>query len=187
MPFTTINLGLSLTVPTSGTRNWGQQLTTGTWNKISEHSHSGGGDGNQIDTAGLANGSITTAKIDDDAVTTAKLAPNLGLTQGALVTVTGLNQSVALDWDDGMIQIIDVTGATGTLTISFANPQPGASYRLFFKQPATALAVTWPASVKWPQGQEPIWTETLNAFDSVTLYYNAVDAVYWSDWQLNYS
>ena len=177
MPYTTINLGLSLTVPTSGTRNWGQQLTTGTWNKISEHSHSGGGDGNQIDSAGLA----------DDSVTTAKIAPNVGFTQAALVTVTGLNQSVALNWNNGMTQVIDVTNATGTLTISLANPQPGASYRLFFKQPATALTVTWPASVKWPQGQAPIWTGTLNAIDGVTLYYNAVDAVYWGDWQLNYS
>ena len=186
MPYTTVNLGLTLTIPTSGTRNWGQQLLTGTWNKISEHSHSGGGDGNPLDASGLASNSVTTVKIVNDAVTTEKIAPNVGFTQAALVTVTGLDQTVALDWDNGMIQIIDVTGATGTLTITLANPEPGASYKLFFKQPATALAITWPAAIKWPQGQAPIFTETLNAIDSVDLYYNAVDGVYWSDWQVNY-
>lgn len=187
MPFTNVNLGLSLTIPTDGTRNWGQQVLSGTWNNISSHDHTGGGKGVAIDTAALADSAVTTAKIANDAVTTDKLASNFGLTQNTVITVTGLNQSVALDWNNGMIQVIDVTAATGTLTITATNPQPGASYKLFFKQPATALAITWPVAIKWPQAQAPIFTETLNAIDSVSLYYNSVDGVYWADWQVAYA
>jgi hypothetical protein len=153
MAYETLNLGLELTLPTTGTRNWGQTLKNTTWTKISGHDHTQGGDGNQIPTAGIV----------DDAITTAKLAPNLGLTQKADTVVSGLNQSVAIDWDNGMIQVLDCTAATGTLTITMSDPQPGATYRLFFKQPATALAITWPVSVKWPQGQAPIFTESSGA------------------------
>jgi len=173
--YTTINLGLTLTVPTSGTRNWGQQVLTGAWNKISSHDHSGGGQGNQIDTAGLA----------PDSVTSAKLAPNIALTQATLITVTGLNQSVSINLDNGNIQIIDLQGATGSLTVTLLNAQAGADYKLFFINPATALTFSWPASVKWPQAQEPIWTESLGAVDGVSLYYTG--SVFYSDWQLNFS
>ena len=67
MGYTTINLGLSLTIPTSGTRNWTQQLLTGAWEKISEHDHTGGGNGAQL--------------------TGASLAPNIGLVQAGVQTV----------------------------------------------------------------------------------------------------
>lgn len=187
MGYKTITKGLTLTIPTAGTVNWANQIETGCFDKISEHDHTGGGKGLAIDTAALANSAVTTAKIANDAVTTDKLAPNFGLTQNTVITVTGLNQSVALDWNNGMIQVIDVTAATGTLTITATNPQPGASYKLFFKQPATALTITWPVTIKWAQAQAPIFTETLNAIDSVSLYYNSVDGVYWSDWQVNYA
>jgi hypothetical protein len=164
--YQTITLGLTLTVPTSSTRNWGQQLLTGAWNKISEHDHTGGGSGAQL--------------------TGSSLAPNLGLVQAGVQTIVGNNQSLTVDFNDGNIHLIDVTGATGTLGITLSNPVAGASYKLFFKNPATALLVTWPGSVKWPQSQAPIWTETLNSVDSVDLYYESVAGVYYSDWQLNY-
>jgi len=171
--YTNLTLGLTLTIPTTGTRNWGSTLLNTTWTKISSHDHSGGGNGNQIATSGLAN----------DSVTSAKLAPNIALTQAATLTVTGLNQTVTLDFDLGNIRVIDVSGATGTLTIQFSNAQAGANYQLFFINPAVALSVSWPGAVKWPQGQVPIWTETLNSVDAVSLYYTG--SVYYSDWQLD--
>lgn len=177
MAYETLNLGLELTLPTSGTRNWGSTLKSTTWTKISSHDHTGSGQGSQIPTNGIV----------DDAITSEKLAPNLGLTQKADTVVSGLNQSVAIDWDNGMIQVLDCTAATGTLTITMSDPQPGATYRLFFKQPATALVITWPAAVKWPQGQAPIFTASSGAVDSVTLYYSGSDAAYWSDWQVGYA
>lgn len=167
MGYNTITQGLTLTVPTNGTRNWDQQLLSGAWEKISAHDHSGGGNGSQL--------------------TGASFAPNFGLTQAGVQTIAGLNQSLTIDFNSGNIHLIDVTGATGTLAITLSNPTAGASYKIYFKQPATALSVTWPAAVKWPQGQALIATETLNAIDSVSLYWNDADSVYYADWQLNYS
>ena len=175
MGYTNLTLGLTLTIPTNGTRNWGQQLLSTTWTKISSHDHTGGGNGAQISTAALAN----------DSVTSAKLAPNIALTQAATLTVSGLNQSVTIDFNNGNIQFVDVTGATGTLTITLSNAQTGGAYQIFFINPATALSVTWPGAVKWPQGQAPIWTETLNAVDGVSLYFNG--SSYYGDWQLDWS
>jgi hypothetical protein len=164
--YTTITQGLTITVPTTGTKNWDQQLFTGAWEKISAHDHSGGGNGSQLDSTSIA--------------------PNFALVQVGVQVVAGLNQAVTIDFNGGNIHLIDVTGATGTLTITLSNPVSGAAYKIYFKQPATALSVTWPAAVKWPQAQSPIATEVLNAIDSVDLYFNGVDAVYYADWQLNY-
>lgn len=226
MGYQQITLGLTLTVPTSGTRNWGSQILVGAWNKISQHDHSGSGNGNQINTSGLADGSVTTPKIADanvttvkildsnvttakigdlnvttakiadlnvttgkladDCVTTAKLAPNFGLTQATTTTVVGNNQSISLDFANGMIQLVDATAATGSLTVTLANPEAGGFYRIFIKQPASLLTMNWPAQMKWPQGQTPIFTAALNAIDSVELYWDAVSGAYWSDWQVNY-
>jgi len=58
MAFTTLSLGLTLTIPTNGTRNWGTTLRNTTWTKISSHDHSGSGNGVQITNAGIANGTI---------------------------------------------------------------------------------------------------------------------------------
>lgn len=175
MGYTNLTLGLTLTIPTNGTRNWGQQLLSTTWTKISSHDHSGGGNGAQIDTAALAS----------DSVTSDKLAPNIALTQATTLTVTGLDQTVAVDFDNGNIQFIDASAATGSLTVTLSNAQAGADYKIFFIQPATALTMIWPVAMKWPQGQAPIFTEALSAVDCVSLYYNG--SVYYSDWQVNWS
>lgn len=61
MAYTTLNLGLQLTIPTSGTRNWASTLYSTTWTKISQHRHTGSGDGNQMVTASYSNLSVTSA------------------------------------------------------------------------------------------------------------------------------
>lgn len=175
MGYQTISLGLTLTVPTAGTRNWSQNLLTGTWNKISQHDHSGGGDGNQIPTAGLA----------DDSVTTAKLAPNFGITVAPTLTPTGASPTQAVDLDLGMIQTVDLGSASGTVGLTLSNPQQGGVYKIFIIQAATPVTISFPLSVKWPQGQAPILTETNDAIDCITLIY--VGGVYYGDWQLNWS
>lgn len=63
MGFTTLNLGLELTIPTNGTRNWGTTVFNTTWTKISQHQHTGSGDGQQMVTNSIANDAITGAKI----------------------------------------------------------------------------------------------------------------------------
>jgi len=171
--YTTINLGLTLTIPTSGTRNWGQNLLTGTWNKISEHDHSGGGKGLQIPTAGIA----------DDAVTTAKLAPNFGVTVAATLTPAGTSQIV--NFNNGIIQVLDLGAASGDVGVTLSNPEQGGIYRIFIIQSATARNITWPGTVKWPQAQSPILSTTNDAVDCVTLIY--ANGVYYGDWQVDFS
>lgn len=73
MGYQTLALGLTLTIPTPGTRNWAQTLYATTWTKISAHDHTGGGNGAQLGTNALLDLSVKTAKIDDLAVTTAKI------------------------------------------------------------------------------------------------------------------
>lgn len=173
MGYTTINLGLQLTIPTSGTRNWGQNLLTGTWNKISEHDHSGGGKGLQIPTAGLA----------DDSVTTAKLAPNFGVTVASTLTPAGTTQTI--DFNNGIIQVLDLGAASGNVSVTLSNPQQGGIYKIFVIQAAVAKDITWPGTVKWPQAQSPILSTTNDAVDCITLIY--VGGVYYGDWQVDFS
>ena len=163
MAFTTLSLGLTLTIPTNGTRNWGTTLFNTTWTKISQHQHTGSGDGNKM----------VTASYTDYSVTTAKLSKNIGKTQAAATVPTGT--SATLDWDNGNIQTLQLGSATGTVVVTLSNPSAGASYRIYIEQGATPRDVTWPASVKWPQNVDPILTLSASAVDMVELYYNGTD------------
>lgn len=74
MPFKTLASGLTIQIPTSGTKNWGANLEAVCWQKISEHDHTGSGKGKQLGAASLSNGAISAAKLASDAVTTVKIA-----------------------------------------------------------------------------------------------------------------
>lgn len=63
MPFTTITEGLTIQVPTRGTRNWDSNLLLNLYTPISAHDHTGAGQGAAITTAALAANSVTGAKI----------------------------------------------------------------------------------------------------------------------------
>jgi microcystin-dependent protein len=73
MAFETIAEGLTIQIPTQGTRNWATTIRNECFRPISSHDHTGDGDGVQIGTDALATEAVTTAKIDDEAVTTAKI------------------------------------------------------------------------------------------------------------------
>jgi hypothetical protein len=173
--YTTITQGLTITVPTSGTKNWAQALLVGAWEKISAHDHTGGGNGQSL--------------------TSASLAPNFSLVQASLQTITGVGpHTLTIDFANGNIHLIDLTGvsAGSTVSVVLANPAAGADYKIFIRQPSAAITLSWPiapaALIKWPQGQELISTTGISgAVDSVSLYYNSVDTVYYGDWQVNYS
>lgn len=174
MAFTTLNLGLTLTIPSVGTRNWGQTMLQTTWTKISQHAHTGSGDGNPIGTSGISDFSITRDK----------LKKNLGLYPFATPLVPA-GASQAVDFENGSIQLLDLGSASGDVTVSLANPQAGAVYRLFVKQALVPLDVVWPPAVKWPQGQKLILTQTDDAVDMVTLYYDGT--VYYAEWQNDFT
>ena len=43
MPYEIISQGVTIVIPTSGTKNWATTLKNSTWVKISQHDHSGSG------------------------------------------------------------------------------------------------------------------------------------------------
>jgi len=183
MPYTTLNLGLQLTIPTSGTRNWAATLYSTTWTKISQHKHTGSGDGAQLITASYSDLSVTTAKLAANAVTSGKLALNIALAQAATSTPTGTTQTV--DWDTGNTQKVNLGSASGNVTLTLSNPQTGGLYRLFLIQGATARTITWPATVKWPQGVAAILSTTNGAVDIVDLYWDG--SAYYADWNVGWA
>ncbi len=173
MAFTTLSLGLTLTIPVNGTRSWGTTLKNTTWTKISQHQHTGSGDGNKM----------VTASITDYAVTTVKLAKDHGFTQASALTPVGAVQTIDLSL--GNIQQLDVGSASGDVTLTLSNPVTGSFYYIWVTQGATSRDLIWPASVKWPQAQKPILSTTNGAIDLVKLYYTG--AVYRGEWELDFS
>jgi len=87
----------------------------------------------------------------------------------ALVTTT---TAQTIDFATGNMQIVDLSSATGNVTLTLSNPTPGGSYAVQFAQGATPIAVLWPATVKWPSGNPMALSTTAGAIDLVTLYYN---------------
>lgn len=175
MGYINVTQGVTLQVPTAGTRNWASNLLSNAWNKLSSHDHTGSGKGLQIVTAAIAN----------LAVTSAKLAKNLAL--GQATTVVQVGDAATLNLDNGNTQTLDLTAGTGTVTISLSNPQAGATYRIFILQDATLVQdIVWPGSVLWAQGEKygSAVSQATSAVDCVTLYYNGTS--YFGDWQLSW-
>ncbi len=174
MGFSTLSLGLTLTIPTNGTKNWGTTLFTTTWTKISQHQHTGSGDGKQM----------ITGSYSDFSITRDKLSKNIGKTQYAtILTPAGTTQTV--DWDNGNNQKLTLASASGGVTLTLSNPVQGARYRLQVVQGATARELTWPASVKWANGQAPILSTGSGEIDVIDLYWDGTN--YFGDWNVAYA
>jgi len=174
MPFTSLTGGLNLTVPTNGTENWGTTVLNATWTPISNHNHTGSGNGNQIATAAL----------EDQSVTSAKLANNISVNAIA-TTLTPSGTTETIDWANGTIQVIDLGSATGDVTLTLSNPIAGAIYYVKVIQGATPRDLIYPATVKWPQAQKALLSQAVGEEDLITLLYDGTN--YLSDWQVDYS
>ena len=173
MPYETLNLGINLTLPTTGTSNWGTTLKNTTWTKISEHRHTGSGDGAQLVTNSYANLSVTSAK----------LAKNIAL--GVAATLTPIGTTQIIDFDLGNIQTLDLSSATGDVDITLSNPQAGGLYKIWVIQGAVFRDLNFPVgAVKWPQGQKPILTQSNGAVDLIELYYTGSD--YRGQWEVDW-
>lgn len=174
MGYTTLSLGLTLTIPTNGTKNWGNTLRSTTWTKISQHNHTGSGDGNQ-----MVEGSYSNYSVSRD-----KLKKNIAFTEySSTLAPAGTTQTI--DWDNGVIQKLDLGSSSGDVTLTLSNPIKGATYRLLVIQAATPRALTWPAAVKWANGQAPILSDSNDAVDMVKLYYDGTN--YYGDWDVAYA
>ena len=110
---------------------------------------------------------MTTAKLAANAVTTAKLAAHLSQTQASALTPSGTTETV--DFDNGEKQILDLSSASGNVTLTLSNPQTGGQYRIKVIQGGTARTLVWPAAVLWPQGEEPSQHHLVNTTNMVWL------------------
>lgn len=176
MPFTTLNLGINLTLPTNGTTNWGTTLKNTTWTNISKHRHTGSGDGNQLNANSISN----------NAIGTGQLSKNYGWTQQSAPAIAA--DAVTIDWDDGNVAILDMTGATGLVTLTLQNPLEGSIYHLWIDQIASPQDITYStggATIKWPGGETPQLTEVASTRHLVKLYFDGTD--YMGTWELDYS
>lgn len=170
MGYEQITDGLTLTIPTSTTQNWGPNLKQQAWKPISGHDHTTG-KGNQIPTGGIANG----------AVTNAKLAVALQDVEAAALTPVGTTQTI--DFALGKKQTLNLGSASGNVTVTLSNPVAGASYSVKVNQGATARLIVWPASVLWAQGAEPTQYQEINSKNIIWLEYDGTN--YYGDWEIN--
>jgi hypothetical protein len=93
----------------------------------------------------------------------------------------------AIDWNGGNSVTVDLGSATGDVTLSFSNPEKGASYLIKFIQGATFRDVILPATAKMPGGSAPSTldiTEVDDAEDILTLYYDGTN--YLAQWASNF-
>lgn len=119
--------------------------------------------------------------IDSDG--TIKVTGQIYSTLPTLISPTA--NAIALDWNTGNGQAITLTGATGTVTVTLANPKAGAVYLIKVTQSSTtARNITWPATVKWSGSVLPTITTTLNAIDTVALFYDGTN--YYANISQNY-
>ena len=162
MGFKVIDEGIEFSIPTLATINWGPVLET-SWRKISGHDHTGAGNGAQISSAGIADGSITSEK----------LANNISFTQATTLTPAGTTQTV--DFDNGNFQTIDLSSATGDVTLTLLSAQEGALYRLKVLVGATLRKVIWPANCKFAGGIDPADQFTANTLNLVYFDYDGTD------------
>ena len=119
--------------------------------------------------------------IDSDG--TIKVTGQIYSTLPTLISPTA--NAIALDWNTGNGQAITLTGATGAVTVTLANPKAGAVYLIKVTQSSTtARNITWPATVKWSGSVLPTITTTLNAIDTVALFYDGTN--YYANISQNY-
>jgi len=91
--------------------------------------------------------------------------------------------SKTIDWNNGQKQKITLTG---NCTLTFVAPTSGIGvFRLKLIQDITgSRTVNWPASVKWPSGNEPTLSTSANAIDIVVFDYDGAN--YYGNYDLNY-
>lgn len=172
MGYETLTGGLELVIPTAGTTNWATNLKNSTWQKINDHQHTGSGDGNQLIGASLT----------DNSITKLQLSKNIAVTQQTL-TPSGTTETI--DWNLGNKVILDLSSATGTVTLTINNPIEGANYRIKVIQGGTLRLLVWPAAVKWQDGQEPSQFMEINTDNLIDLDHDGTS--YYTKWDINLS
>jgi len=98
-----------------------------------------------------------------------------------LTAVTSTSNAVTIDLSLGFVFSHTFTENT---TFTFSNPQTGTvntGFKLFLTNDGTGRTPTWPASVIWPNGNEPVLTTAseknvlvFETIDGGTIWYGAL-------------
>lgn len=121
----------------------------------------------------------SSATIDDSGNLSAANIAATGQIGSAINDAGNSGTSKTIDWDDGNVQFVDMTG---NVTFTLSNPVSGNAYTLILKQDATgSRTATWPAAVQWPGGTAPTLSTAANSIDVITLVYNGLDTEYYAN------
>lgn len=138
-----VNLGIDLTLPSAGQRNWNELFITGFAEPISAHQHTGSGDGLQIPAEGIAAGAITGDKIrlENDEYLVSENHNNSGLV-GA-IKVTSAN-TVAFGVPVNSIDLVNPLAVTegGTEATTAAGARTNLGLSTMATQSANGVAIT---------------------------------------------
>jgi hypothetical protein len=103
-------------------------------------------------------------------------------TVAATLLPVGATQTV--DWTNGNVQVLDLSSASGDVTLTLSNPIAGNKYTMLVIQGATPRNLIWPAACLFPQAQDPILSTGNGDIDKIELIY--IGASYYADWNVNY-
>lgn len=95
-------------------------------------------------------------------------------------TPAGTTQTI--DWSLGNLHRVDLSSASGDVTLSFSNPRNGAVYHIVIRQFTVQREIIWPANVVWgPRGAPSLQGFGDDpAYDIVKLVYSSADNMYFS-------
>ena len=94
------------------------------------------------------------------------------------LTPTGTTENI--DWNNGNFAVLDLSSATGDVTLTLSNAKAGASYFIKIIQGATARDVVFPSTVKFAGQTAPYTldvTATNGAVDAVSLAFDGTDFI----------
>lgn len=119
-----------------------------------------------------------------DSITSAESIPITSY-YSPLKTDTVVSGAVTVDFYDGNSHYIVLGNGANTITLS--NPDSGANYKIYLKQPASGAAgtVTFSPVPLWPSGIAPTLTVTNSALDIVYLGYDGTASKYDADVSLD--
>lgn len=89
-------------------------------------------------------------------------------------TVTVTANAATINLANGDLQVLDLQGSTGAVTVTLSNPVTG-SWALKVIQGDGADNITWPAAVMWPGGVAPIVSTGEDEIDVVTCIYDGTN------------
>jgi hypothetical protein len=101
---------------------------------------------------------------------------------GSQIAAVAGATSTTVNWNDGNVQKITMTGNITTLTLS--NPVAGARYVLIIRQDVTgSRTIAWPGSVLWASATAPTLSGS-NKTDIVSFVYDGIN--YFGGYGTNY-